>query len=641
MTQTSEPTGTTPNLSPLQRLDKSGPIDESIWRLMFLAWSIVPRRHMWFAAGVFLLSAISGLIDLAGIGSIFLFTATAVQANEVANNKIALWIADELSLKSSDQLLIALGIISVVLIILRNIVMFAEGAAQNLFRFSVERSLAYNLLQRYVYQPISFFQDVNTSDLSRNILIEIRRVTGYLLEFLVMGSGLIGTTIIIAGVIKEVHQPALIAFGAIALFYGLLYFAMRRLLVRLGHLQYTYNGHRFVAAAQTLVSVRESKLYGVEPEFLKRFDSASRVYLLSLLNSRLLNLVPRHSLEIIVALGFAAIVATQIDATGGIAGALSGLVLVITAFYRIMPRIDALIRSVLNLKVTNAAVINIVEALKMPVEGIDRRPDTTQLALGRGIRLDDVTFHYSGAEKPAVCNITLELPSKGLVGIVGPSGAGKSTLVELITGLLPPSHGEIYVDGRLLDRSLMASWRASIAYVAQDPAILDDDIYANIAFGLPSDKVDLQALRAAAQLAQIDEFICELPEGYRTRVGENGSKLSGGQRQRIALARALIRNAQLIILDEATNALDAKSEHAIIEAVRRLGQDRLVLVIAHGHAFVRVCDKVVCLEDGAVRAVGAYSELFDGNRNVRDLGGELTGAASEGALARGASRTGG
>lgn len=619
MSQVNEPTGLKQSPLPDGSAERAVDINASIWRLMVLAWSIVPRRYLWLAGGVFLLSAVSGLIDLAGIGAIFLFAATAVEAEAISQNETVQRIMELFALESPTELMIALGIVSVVLIILRNVVMFAEGAAQSWFRFTVERTLARELLERYVFQPISFFHDVNTTDLSRNILTEVRRVTAYLLEFLVMGSGLIGTLIIVAGVVKELKSPSLIAFGVIALLYGFFYIGVRRYLVNIGQNQYAFNGRRFVAASQALESVRESKLYGVENVFLERFDGPSQEYLISILKSRLLNLLPRHTLEIIVTLGFAVIVLLQFRAEGGIEGAISGLVLVITAFYRIMPRIDVFVRSILSLKVTNAAVVHIVEALKMPIENIDRDPGKPKLNLGSGISINNVTFRYNRTETPAVANIDLEIPSKGMIGIVGPSGAGKSTLVELITGLLSPVQGNILIDGQPLDQALMGRWRGSIAYVAQDPVILDDDVFANIAFGLPADIATTEALRNAAQLAQLDEFVSELPQGYRTRVGENGSNLSGGQRQRMALARALIRDAQLIILDEATNALDPRSEQAIIQAVQTLSKDRLVLVIAHGLSFVKVCDRVIHLQSGSLKGFGSYEALIDNDPSFRAM----------------------
>ncbi len=615
MSQAKERSGVLQTLRPEDSTD----INASIWRLMRLAWSIVPRRYLWLAGGVFLLSAVSGLIDLAGIGSIFLFTAAAVEAETISQHGSIKWIMEFLALESSTELLIVLGVVTVVLVVLRNIVMLAEGAAQNWFRLTIERTLARNLLERYIYQPVSFFYHVNKTDLSRNILAEVRRVTAYLLEILKMGSGLIGTVIIVAGVITELKIPSLVAFGLIALLYGLIYIAIRHYLVRLGQQQYTLNGIRFVATSHALESVRESKLYGVEDVFLKRFDGSSHEYLMTIFKVRLLNLLPRHTLEIIVALGFAVVVFFQFRAEGGFAGAISGLVLIVAAFYRIMPRIDTFVRSILNLKVTNAAVVQIVEALKMPIESIDRDPSKPRLSLGSGINVENVSFRYSNADTPALANIQLKIPSKGLVGIVGPSGAGKSTLVELITGLLSPTDGQILVDGQLLDKESIGRWRRSIAYVSQDPIILDDDMINNIAFGLPADKANIEAVRTAAQLAQLDEFVNELPQGYRTRVGENGSNLSGGQRQRMALARALIRDAQLIVLDEATNALDPQSEQAIIQAVQALSKDCLVIVIAHGLSFAKVCDLVIHLQSGTLKGVGSYATLLNNDGSFRAL----------------------
>ena len=229
-------------------------------------------------------------------------------------------------------------------------------------------------------------------------------------------------------------------------------------------------------------------------------------------------------------------------------------------------------------------------------------------ALGRSVEFDDVGFTYSGSDTPAVQGISLTIPRGSRIGIMGASGAGKSTLVDLFAGLLMPTHGTIRVDGRVLDKSVRASWQSQIAYVPQAIFLLDDSIAANIAFG-SEEALDMDHVRSAAQEAEIADFIASLPNGYATRVGERGVRLSGGQRQRIGLARALYRRAGVLILDEATSALDEDTEARIIASIERFGRDLTILAIAHRPSTLGFCEEVFAIESGALIAGSAPTRI--------------------------------
>jgi subfamily B ATP-binding cassette protein MsbA len=198
-----------------------------------------------------------------------------------------------------------------------------------------------------------------------------------------------------------------------------------------------------------------------------------------------------------------------------------------------------------------------------------------------------------------------------MLAIVGPSGAGKSTLLDLILRFHEPQQGTIWVDGAPLREIEPKSWRSRIAVVSQDPYIFDDTIRANILYGRP-DATDVEFSKAT-RLARADEFIRDLPSGYETVVGERGTQISGGQRQRIALARALIRDPDLLILDEATNALDTPTEDALGEALRGFAQNHAVIVVAHKLTMIDKAHHVVVLDGGRVVEQGNPRALLAGD----------------------------
>ena len=196
------------------------------------------------------------------------------------------------------------------------------------------------------------------------------------------------------------------------------------------------------------------------------------------------------------------------------------------------------------------------------------------------------------------------------VGFVGSTGSGKSTTADLILGLLKPQKGELVIDGNYLKNERLRQWQQSIAHVPQSIFLTDATIAENIAFGIPLEHIDIERVYRAARLARIDEYIQELPNQYDTYVGERGVRLSGGQRQRIGIARALYRQASIIIFDEATSALDNSTEREVMEAINGLSHQFTIILIAHRLSTLEKCDQIIEFHQGRVVATGSYEELM-------------------------------
>jgi ATP-binding cassette subfamily B protein/subfamily B ATP-binding cassette protein MsbA len=219
-----------------------------------------------------------------------------------------------------------------------------------------------------------------------------------------------------------------------------------------------------------------------------------------------------------------------------------------------------------------------------------------------------VSLQYAPELPPALNNISFCLPKGQMLALVGPSGAGKSSIADLLTGLYGPSSGQIWIDDTPLDQLDLASWQQHLGVVSQDTFLFNTTIAENIAFGTPG-ATEAQ-IKAACRAAQAAGFIESLPKGYETLVGERGYRLSGGQRQRLSLARAILRDPELLILDEATSALDSQSERLVQEAIERFERNHTVLVIAHRLSTIVRADQILVLEAGHVVQQGSHSSLL-------------------------------
>jgi subfamily B ATP-binding cassette protein MsbA len=244
-------------------------------------------------------------------------------------------------------------------------------------------------------------------------------------------------------------------------------------------------------------------------------------------------------------------------------------------------------------------------------EEIVEKPNAPQLTGFReAIVFENVAFHYPSASNGfQVVGLDLEVKAGEVVALAGPSGAGKTTLANLAPRFYDVTSGAVKIDGRDVRDLDLASLRRQIGIVAQDTFLFNDTVTNNIAYGRPG--TPMEAVRRAAQNALADEFIERMPEGYDTIIGDRGLRLSGGQRQRIAIARALLKNAPILILDEATSHLDSESEMLVQRALANLMQGRTVIVIAHRLSTIRQANKIVVLERGRVRETGTHDELIN------------------------------
>jgi ABC-type multidrug transport system fused ATPase/permease subunit len=224
------------------------------------------------------------------------------------------------------------------------------------------------------------------------------------------------------------------------------------------------------------------------------------------------------------------------------------------------------------------------------------------------VNLSSTSFTYPAKTKPAVSEVSLSIPSGASVAIVGPSGAGKTTLVDLLLGILEPDLGRITISG-LQPSEVFSKWPGAVSYVPQNVAIISGTIRENIGLGFPKANVTDALVQKALEVSHLSDFVADLPNGVDTQVGERGSKLSGGQRQRLGIARAMFTQPKLLVLDEATSAMDGETESYVATAIQALRGSTTVIMIAHRLSTIRSADMVIYLSGGRVLAQGSFEEV--------------------------------
>ena len=473
----------------------------------------------------------------------------------------------------------------------------------------VVRDIRNALFRHILDQSAGFFSRQTTGSLMSKITNDVNQVQQAVSEtigdLIREGLSLVGYAAVMFYV--DYRLALVCVTGAPIVVYPLVRLGQRvRRSTRRGQEQLAHLSH---VTAEAFTGHRIVKAFGAEDREEQRFrDASQRLYRTNLKITSTVAILP----PMMEFLGGLAVVGLMWYGSSKISAAQMTqgdfLMFVVAAFMMYTP-VRKLSRVNANLQQAMAAAERIFEMLDTHSEVLERQGAQPLAKLSRGIEFRNVSFEYDdGSGDYVLKDVSFDVRAGEVIAIVGLSGAGKTTLVNLIPRFYDVTSGGIYVDGTDVRDVTLASLRGQVGIVTQDTVLFDDTITANIAYGQP--RASALEIEAAARAAHAHEFVEGLPEGYQTRIAERGQRLSGGQRQRLAIARALLKNSPILILDEATSSLDSESERLVQEALSNLMRGRTAFVIAHRLSTVRRADKIIVLEHGTIAETGGHEELL-------------------------------
>jgi ABC-type multidrug transport system fused ATPase/permease subunit len=585
-----------------------------LWRGVAAAFSLLTVREK--IAGVFLVASmnLNAVLNIAGLAGVVPFVQLMLDPAPFSGEGLTARALRWFDITSIDFAITAVGAAILVLLVAKNAYSLLHMHLVASFSAAIETRLARETLSSIMDAPYAWLVERNASVLRDIVLGDVVEASrGVVRSGLQMLNDLIFLGLALGLLIAANPIPGLTVSTATAMLaLGILLFVRPRL-ARLSESKRV--GIRFagITASEAIAGGRDVRMSPIAPLLLSDFHRDYAQYAKADAQARQWQAVPRIAIEVI---GIGAIVASAAFALSSgidrvtVAGLLALYSVVAIRAIPVVSQISTSVNQIFS-------ALPAVAALREIRQSIAAAGSETAAAAAepfpawRALALEDVGVRYAGAHRMAVERINLAVQLGRSIGIVGGSGAGKSTLVDVIAGLLVPTQGAVLVDGRPLTRDSRAAWRASVSYVAQTPFLLDATIADNIRFGTRPDGDDTDRLTRAVAVAGLSSLIAELPDRESTMVGERGARLSGGQRQRIAIARAVYREASLVILDEATSALDSLTERDIADAIYALVGQTTLIIIAHRLSTVTRCDEIVVLDRGHFVARGTHAELLD------------------------------
>ena len=579
---------------------------------------LLTARDRWQLLVLLVTMIVVAAVEMAGIASVMPFMAVVTNPDVIHTNRWLSTLFEGLGFSSETSFLRFLGIMVVSLLIFSNVLKAANTWLTLRYQNKLNYVLAQRLLARYMSRPYGFFLNRNTSELANNILSEARNVVIGVVSPAtdLVSRGLVALAIMALLLIVD-PLVALAIAGALGGLYAIIYLVARRRLNVIGVQQVEANTKKFKAADEALSGIKELKVLGRELVFLERFSLYAKRHAQNNVIAGLIGELPRHALEVIAFGGILGVVLYLLGHGDGQGTMVPLLALYAFAGYRLLPALQQLFAAAALLR-RSVAALDVLHRDLTPEAGEKLPPQrrlaenagATALGFDRSLELRDLWFRYEGAPEPAIRGLDLVITANTSIGLVGPTGCGKTTLVDIILGLLRPDSGEVLADGVRITSENLANWQRNLGYVPQQIYISDDSVACNIAFGVPEAEIDMEAVRGAARVARLHDFVeADLPQGYQTSIGERGIRLSGGQRQRIGIARALYRDPAILVMDEATSALDGITEESVMDAVRTLSRRKTVILIAHRLTTVRECDVIYLMERGVITGSGTYDEL--------------------------------
>lgn len=581
------------------------------FKLFVRFWHQVDRAKKIQFGMLIILMILASVAEVMSIGSIIPFLGALVSPEKLDEYALSKYLIEHSGISDAKQVVFLLTLIFILLCILAGFLRLSLTWAQTRLSYGLGAFVSIKIYEHSLYQSYATHISRNSSEIISGVTNKVNILVGNFINPVIT---LITSTVmlvIIFFVLILINPNAAIASG---LGFGLIYF----LVAKFTRKQLSQDGEKinheqtkvFKTLQEGLGGIRDILLDGTQLIYVERYKKSEISLRRSLANVQIIASSPRFIIEMLGMILIACIAFYMINSGDNIQTVLPILGALALGAQRMLPMLQQIYYSWSSLKGGEAVILDVINLLEQPIRDHQFSKHDSKLVFNKHIKFSEIYFSYTGSHPWVLENLSLNIPKGSRIGIIGSTGCGKTTYLDILMGLLAPTHGEIYIDSKLVKLKNNRSWQERIAHVPQSIFLSDTTILENIAFGIPKDKINLSRVKTAAKIAQLESAIEAWPNKYETRVGERGMQLSGGQRQRIGIARAMYKDSDIIIFDEATSALDNDTESTIMQAIDSLPRHLTTIIVAHRLTTLKNCTLIVELSEGKVKRIGSFSEII-------------------------------
>jgi ATP-binding cassette, subfamily B, bacterial PglK len=558
------------------------------------------------------LMVIASFAEIISIGAVLPFLGVLTSPDRIFALTAAQPIIQFFNLTSPEKLLLPITIMFASAALIAGTARLVLFWASTRLSFATGADLSISIYRRTLFQPYSVHCARNSSEVINGISTKANSVIyGVVFPFLMLISSSILLIAILVILLMVEPIIALIAFGGFGMIYVVIVGLTRRLLVRDSQCIAKESTQAIKALQEGLGGIRDILINGNQTTYCRIYRNADLPLRRAQGNHMFIGQSPRYAVEALGTILIAVLAFILSQQQDGLVKAIPILGALAVGAQRLLPVLQSTYGSWTSIRGHQAILSDVINLLEQPLPQQMDLHSASLMPFTKTISFSQVGFRYSEQTPFVLRQINLEIIKGSRVGFIGATGSGKSTLLDIVMALLEPTEGGLQIDGQTVVRANQLAWQKHIAHVPQTIFLTDGTIEENIAFGIAKEDIDNQRVRLAAQQAQIAESIEGWPLQYQTLVGERGIRLSGGQRQRIGIARALYKQADVIIFDEATSALDNETEQAVMQAIESLSQDLTLLIIAHRLTTLKNCTQIVELGDGRIKRAGSYHDIVN------------------------------
>lgn len=570
---------------------------DSVFKTIISLWEIIPWKSKLKMSFLLILMFVNGFAEILTIGAVVPFIAAITNPEIILNNSLIIPFLIFFDIKEKDSLVIFMCILFGSAVILSASLRLIISKLNYKWCYELTAELGILVFEKTLKQDYLLHSSRNTSEIISGISIKTGNLLGALILPVMNSIQLIILVVsIFLTLLYILPLSNIFLLSSFAIFYIFVSFFMKKSLNRNSKIIASHQINAIKVLQESLNNIKEVILGSFHSFYKNRFAISEKAYRHGLGRNAFLSIAPRYAVE---ALGIVMIIVIAIFAyyqSDKPEDILPSIGLIALSSQRMLPYLQQLYAAYSGIIGNHQSNI---DALSLINQKIYNEDDSEKLTFNKGLKLKNVSFSYNDERKFSLQNIDLEIKKGEFLGILGSTGSGKSTLVDIIMGLILPDDGKIYLDEEELNRDKFFSWRKNFAHVSQNIFIADTTIEENIALGQSDEIIDKEKIKMVSKFALLDEFISNMPEKFYTNVGEMGSQLSGGQKQRIAIARALYRDRNIIILDEATNSLDVKTEEKILSNFKKL-KNKTIISIIHNIQKINSFDRIIILDDGKI-----------------------------------------